>query len=72
MIWFKNKPRQLSGGQIRIAERIAGRILNGQRRAANCLNDKTKRISRKGWLILLICFCACFGGYCLSLLLQIL
>ncbi|NQX42329.1 hypothetical protein SAMN05421820_11149 [Pedobacter steynii] len=69
-LFKKKKDKVLSPGQQRKAENIAGHILKAQRKTADYLNTKTAQISGKGWLILLICFCAAFGSYCLLLLVQ--
>lgn len=70
MTLFKRKPKALSAQQEQRANRIAGAILKKQRQAADYLNSRTARVSGKGWLILLILFCATFGSYCLYLLIQ--
>lgn len=67
-LFKKNKNKSLSPDQQRKAENIAGHILKTQRKTADYLNNKTAAISAKGWLILLILFCAAFGSYCLRLL----
>jgi len=69
-LFKKNKHKVLTQSQQRKAENIAGHILKTQRKAADYLNGKTASISSKSWLILLICFCAAFGSYCLLLLVQ--
>jgi len=71
-LFSKRKKRELSSRQEQCAGRIALAILSYQKRAADYLNGKTAGISSKAWLILLVVFCAGFGLYCLSLLLQIL
>ena len=69
-LFKKQKEKGLSSGQAHSAEKIAAKILQGQRRAADYLNGKTRGISARGWMILLVCFCALFGSYCLWLLAQ--
>lgn len=71
-LFSKRKKRELSSKQEQTAGRIALAILSYQQRVADYLNGKTAGVSSKGWLILLVVFCAGFGTYCLSLLLQIL
>jgi hypothetical protein len=70
-LFSKRKKRGLSSRQERTAGRIALAILSYQQRVADYLNGKTAGISSKTWLMLLVVFCAGFGLYCLSLLLQI-
>ncbi|TCC98484.1 hypothetical protein [Pedobacter hiemivivus] len=71
-LFNKRKKRPLSSKQEQTAGRIALAILGYQQRVADYLNGKTEGVSSKGWLILLVLFCAGFGTYCLSLMLQIL
>ena len=60
----------LSEVQQQAALNIAGKILRCQRKTADYLNRKTAKISAKGWLVILIAFCAGFGSYCLLLLIR--
>jgi predicted Zn-dependent protease with MMP-like domain len=71
-LFSKRKKRGLSSRQEQTAGRIALAILGYQQRVADYLNGKTAGVSSKVWIILLVVFCAGFGLYCLSLLLQIL
>lgn len=69
-IWGKRKEKRLTQTQEAVAVRIAERLIRLQKNAADYLNKKTAGISAKGWLILLICFIAGFGSYCLMLFLE--
>lgn len=60
-----------TGGDV-IAEKIAQKIIDRQRTLATYLNRKTKNISGKLWLAILIGFCAAFGCYCTFLLIRAL
>jgi len=71
-LFSKRKKPGLSSRQEQTAGQIALAILGYQQRIADYLNGKTAGISSKAWLMLLVVFCAGFGSYCLSLLLQIL
>lgn len=71
-LFSKRNKRELSSKQEQTAGRIALAILGFQQRVADYLNGKTAAVSSKAWLIMLLVFCAGFGLYCLSLLLQIL
>lgn len=59
------------GGDV-IAEKIAQDIIGKQRTLATYLNKKTKNISGKLWLAILIGFCIAFGSYCIFLLIRAL
>jgi hypothetical protein len=68
---FKKHVRELSAGQENRAEKIAGGILKGQRKAADYLNRKTASISGTSWKLLLMGFCLAFGSYCLYLIVRV-
>jgi hypothetical protein len=51
-----------------LAGRIAGRIISVQERLASCLNSKTRHLSRRTKLLLLIVFCLLFAAVNLWLL----
>lgn len=61
-----------STGGNAIAEKIAQNIIGRQQTLATYLNRKTKNISGKLWLAILIGFCAAFGSYCTFLLIRAL
>ncbi|MES2456842.1 MAG: hypothetical protein V4594_14915 [Bacteroidota bacterium] len=65
----RNK-KALSHRQERIAEKVAGRIVQAQRRLADHLNRRTVQVTGKTWLIWLIAFCAVSGSYLLYLFMQ--
>jgi len=69
MSLFKGKKVPLSAGQQATAERIAEKLISRQKRLADYLNIKTRGISGRSWLWLLIGFCLVFGCYCLKLVL---
>lgn len=56
--------------QEKLAAGIAGNIIRWQTRIAVYLNSKTKDLSGKSLLILLILFCALFAAINLYLLIQ--
>lgn len=68
MSLLKKHKQSLTDRQERTAGRIANRILNAQRKAADYLNGKTGRFSVGTWRILLFIFCGAFGSYCLYML----
>lgn len=51
-----------------VAQKIARSIISKQQRIAGYLNAKTKNISARTWLFILIGFCIVFGSYCAYLL----
>ena len=59
-----------STGGDAIAEKIAQKIIGSQRILSNYLNRKTRNISGKLWMAILIIFCAAFGCYCSFLLIR--
>ncbi len=65
------KNRTSIGGDA-IAEKIAKKIIDRQRILANYLNRKTRNISGKLWMAILIIFCTAFGCYCTFLLIRAL
>ena len=67
---FRKNSRSIGGDAI--AEKIAQKIINRQRVLANYLNRKTRNISGKLWMAILIIFCAAFGCYCTFLLIRAL
>ncbi|MBD1366562.1 hypothetical protein IDJ77_22300 [Mucilaginibacter sp. ZT4R22] len=67
---FRKKERPMSARQEQVAGKIAGDILQYQRRAADYLNRKTVHLSGKARLCLLVLFCAAFGSYCLFVLIR--
>lgn len=67
---FKNKSTSI-GGDV-IAEKIARDIIGKQRTLATYLNSRTKNVSGKLWLAILIGFCTAFGSYCIFLLIRAL
>lgn len=69
MSLFAKGQKVLPEAQIRLAERIAGRIIQLQRKVADYLNIRTADISAGRWRIMLVAFCLLFGGYSLYLLL---
>ena len=69
-LFAKSRAVRLTAGQEALADRIAGRIRQSQRRMAELLNGKTAGLTAKNWLWLLVLFSACFGAYCLYLLLS--
>jgi len=62
------REKALPEAQVRFAERIAGKILQTQRKAADYLNVRTAGVSAKTWRVSLVAFCLLFGGYSLYLL----
>ncbi|RZJ76742.1 MAG: hypothetical protein EOO45_01120 [Flavobacterium sp.] len=68
MRFLKGNKKVLTARQEQLAGSIARWLLACQLKAAVFLNNKTADISGRGWLILLILFCAVFGGYCLLLI----
>ena len=62
--------KPLSESQERFAGRVAQRILQMQRSAADWLNERTRNLHPRVWLALLALFCADLGGYFLRLILQ--
>lgn len=68
---FRKKEKPLSEGQERFAMRIAERILVMQRRLADWLNLRTAGLHPRVWLMLLVLFCAGFGGYLIRLIMQV-
>jgi hypothetical protein len=69
-LFKKREKAPLSTGQQAAAQRIAEKLISGQKRLAGYLNTKTQGISGRGWLFLLIGFCLLFGSYCLQLILR--
>lgn len=67
---FRKNSTSIGGDAI--AEKIAQKIIDRQRILANYLNRKTRNISGKLWMAILIIFCAAFGCYCTSLLIRAL
>jgi len=67
---FRKNSRSIGGDAI--AEKIAQKIIDRQRILANYLNRKTKNISGKLWMAILIIFCTAFGCYCTFLLIRAL
>jgi len=65
---FRKNSTSIGGDAI--AEKIAQKIIDRQRILANYLNRKTKNISGKLWMAILIIFCAAFGCYCTFLLIR--
>ncbi|MET3115388.1 hypothetical protein AAKU52_003137 [Pedobacter sp. CG_S7] len=55
-----------------MAQRIAGNIIGRQQRLAAYLNGKTKNVTVKTWLFILIGFCCLLGSYCAFLLITAL
>jgi len=51
-----------------LAGKIAGNIIGNQRKLAGYLNQRARKVSNKGLVILLIAFCILFGGYCACLI----
>lgn len=64
---FKKAGEHLSSDDL--AQRIADHILLRQSRIAAHLNRKTKDLSGKTLLLILIVFCTVMGGYLIYLLL---
>lgn len=67
---FRKNSTSIGGDAI--AEKIAQKIIDRQRRLANYLNKKTRNISGKIWMAILIGFCTSFGCYCIFLLIRAL
>jgi hypothetical protein len=67
---FGRQEKVLPESQVRLAERVAGKILLGQQKAADYLNIRTAGISTKQWRVMLVAFCLLFGGYSLYLLIE--
>ena len=67
---FGKREKALPESQVRLAERIAGKILQLQRNAADFLNGKTAKFSTKQWWGMLAAFSLLLGGYSLYLLLE--
>jgi len=67
---FGKGENSLPEGQVRLAERIAGKILRLQRYAADFLNMKTAKFSANQWWVMLVVFSLLFGGYSLYLLVE--
>ncbi|MBC6109494.1 hypothetical protein ACFOG5_04405 [Pedobacter fastidiosus] len=67
---FRKNSTSIGGDAI--AEKIAQKIIDRQRILANYLNRKTKNISGKLWMAILIIFCTAFGCYCTFLLIRAL
>lgn len=51
-----------------VAQKVASRIIAGQRKLANYLNNKVSGFSAKQVLYTLIVICILFGAYCTYLL----
>jgi hypothetical protein len=68
---MSREKKPLSQRQEAVAEKVAGRIVQGQRRLAGYLNRRTAGLSGKTWLLLLIAFCLAFGSYLIYLLVQV-
>lgn len=66
---FNRKKVLLNAAQQAAAQRIAEKLISRQKRLAEYLNAKTRGISQRSWLWLLIGFCLVFGCYCLRLVL---
>lgn len=67
---FRKNSTSIGGDAI--AEKIAQDIISRQRTLATYLNRKTKNVSGKLWLVMLIGFCVAFGSYCTFLLITAL
>ena len=67
---FRKNSTSIGGDAI--AEKIAQKIIDRQRILANYLNRKTRNISGKLWMAILITFCVTFGSYCTFLLIRAL
>ncbi|TKB98463.1 hypothetical protein [Pedobacter cryotolerans] len=67
---FRKNSTSIGGDAI--AEKIAQKIIDRQRILAIYLNRKTKNISGKLWMAILIGFCTAFGSYCIFLLIRAL
>lgn len=67
---FKKRQRRERCEQLgsHLAEKIALVVLRKQRKWADQLNQWTKDVSGKTWLIALILFCVVFGSYLIHLL----
>jgi len=68
---MRSRKELLSQRQEALAEKLAGRIVQGQRQMAGYLNRRTAGLSGKTWRLLLIAFCLAFGSYLLYLLVQV-
>jgi hypothetical protein len=68
-LFTRGYDKQLRPEQEARAQRIAGGIIDRQKKLADYLNVKTSGISGSSWLWLLIGFCLVFGCYCLKLVL---
>jgi len=66
------RKKSASTGNDVLAKKIAQNIIDKQKLLATYLNAKTRDISSKSWLGILIVFCAVFGSYCTFLLISAL
>ena len=66
------RKKNASMGNDALASKIAQHIIGKQQLLATYLNTKTRDISSKSWLGILIVFCAVFGSYCAFLLISAL
>jgi hypothetical protein len=67
---FRKKSASTANNEV--AQTIAQNIIGKQKLLATYLNTKTRDISSKSWLAILIVFCAVFGSYCAFLLIRAL
>jgi hypothetical protein len=70
MSWLSNRrtgKKPFHNRKEEVSFRIAAKILALQRQLANYLNTRTRGISSRGWLAILVCFVGTFGAYCLYL-----
>jgi len=68
MKFFRKTKREK--GQVTLTDHLAAYLENWQRSLADRLNEKTRKLSGKTLLYLLIVFCALVGSYLLYIILQ--